>query len=116
MKKISLCLGAALLAGLAGCAGNDHLDTNRLTKVDENHANLEANGARYTLDSYIIPFNQPYFISVQRDDGKPLTIAEAAAVAQPYIETRGCTQPVARRPDLDKSNAAKTQWIVGIEC
>ncbi|CAM4032382.1 hypothetical protein CCOS865_01438 [Pseudomonas reidholzensis] len=116
MKKISLCLGAALLTSLVGCAANETLDTSRLTKVDENHASIEANGARYTLDSYIIPFNQPYFISVQRDDGKPLTVAEAAAVAQPYIEPRGCTQPVARRPDLDKSNGSKTQWIVGIEC
>ncbi|WP_414155683.1 hypothetical protein [Pseudomonas sp. BNK-43-a] len=116
MNTISLCTGALLGLFMVGCAVQDKLDTSRLTRFDEYHANLEANGARYTLDAYIIPFYQPFFITVERDDGKPMELAEAAAVAQPYIVPRGCTQPAARRPDLDRSNAAKTQWIVGIEC
>jgi hypothetical protein len=117
MKTISTCLSTMLMGSLlAGCATQDALDTSRLTRFDEYHANLESQGARYTLDSYIIPFQKPFYISVQRDDGKPLSVNEAAAVAQPYIEPRGCTAPVVRRADLDRSNAAKTQWLIGIEC
>lgn len=81
MNTMSLCTGALLGLFMVGCAVQDKLDTSRLTRFDEYHANLEANGARYTLDAYIIPFYQPFFITVERDDGKPMELAEAAAVA-----------------------------------
>ncbi|QVM93699.1 hypothetical protein JYG34_12040 [Pseudomonas entomophila] len=117
MNKISTCLHVTLMvSALAGCATQDTLDTRHLTRFDDYHANLDSNGVRYTLDSYIIPFQNPFYISVQRDDGKPLSVSEAANVAQPYIEPRGCTAPVVRRADLDRSNGAKTQWLIGIEC
>lgn len=116
MKVTSL----ACLAGLAlltlGCASPSTLDTRHLTRFDEYHANLEIAGQRYTLDAYIVMFQKPFYITVERDDRRAMTIDEAARVAEEYIKPRGCTDPLVRRADLDRSNADKTQWMVGIEC
>lgn len=73
-------------------------------------------GQAYILDSYIAPFQRPYYVLVRKSSNKPLTVDEASSVAAPYIKSRGCTTPLSRRSDLDKTNANKTQWLIGIEC
>lgn len=101
------------------CIGNafaDSVDTRKLTLVEENHANLTIESVAYTFDSYIIPFQQPCYVKVKRDDNKPMTLEEAAKVAEEYIRPRGCTDPLSRRKDLDKSNSDKSQWLIGILC
>lgn len=109
-----------ILSVLVGwhCIGNaaDGVDTKRLTLVEENHAKIKIESVAYTLDSYVIPFQQPYYVQVKRDDSKPMTLEEAERVAEQYILPRGCTDPLSRRRDLDKSNSDKTQWLIGILC
>ncbi|KAF1855028.1 hypothetical protein Lal_00008405, partial [Lupinus albus] len=52
------------------------------------HANLEIAGQRYTLDAYIVMFQKPFYITVQRDDRRPMSIDEAARAAEEYIKPR----------------------------
>jgi len=94
----------------------DDINTSRLTLVEENHAALTVDKVSYTLDSYIIMFQQPYYILIRRDDKQPLSLEEAVPVAEQYIRPRGCTQPLKRRADLDRSNSDKTQLLIGFAC
>ncbi|WP_374979205.1 hypothetical protein PSGK_20730 [Pseudomonas solani] len=116
MKMTSLACLAGFVLLVQGCASSSEIDTRHLTRFDEYHANLEIAGQRYTLDAYIVMFQKPFYITVQRDDRRPVSIDEAARAAEEYIKPRGCTEPLVRRADLDRSNADKTQWMVGIEC
>jgi hypothetical protein len=116
MKMTSLACLAGFVLLAQGCATSREIDTRHLTRFDEYHANLEIAGQRYTLDAYIVMFQKPFYITVQRDDRRPMSIDEAARAAEEYIKPRGCTEPLVRRADLDRSNADKTQWMVGIEC
>ena len=100
--------------GSVSAAGR--IDTSRLNLVEENHAELEIAGEVHVLDTYIILFERPYYIHVRKLSGTPLSEGEAASIAAEYIAPRGCTTPLARRGDLDQSNADKTQWLIGIEC
>ena len=100
--------------GYASATGD--VDTRKLTLVEENHATLTIGNVAYTLDSYIIMFQQPYYVKVKRDDNKPIPLEEAVKVAKEYIQPRGCTEPLSRRTDLDKSNSDKSQWLIGILC
>ncbi len=92
------------------------VDTNKLVLVEENRTNIEKGGVLYNLDSYIMPFQQPYYITVKRGDNKKLSLESAEKIAVKYIKPRGCTVPLVRRPDLDKSNANHTQWLIGVSC
>lgn len=116
MKMTSLACLPGFVLLVQGCALSREIDTRHLTRFDEYHANLEIAGQRYTLDAYIVMFQKPFYITVERDDRHPMSIDEAARAAQEYIKPRGCTEPLVRRADLDRSNADKTQWMVGIEC
>ncbi|WP_139133781.1 MULTISPECIES: hypothetical protein [Pseudomonas] len=116
MKYLKIVLTAITVSSILGCASNNNIDTSNLVLVKENHATIIRDGNSYILDSYIIPFQQPYYITVKRNDKKPISLTEASEVAEEYIQPRGCTEPLARRPDLDKSNADKTQWLIGVEC
>ncbi|QHB71531.1 hypothetical protein [Stenotrophomonas sp. 364] len=49
----------ALLVAPAQAAGQKEVDTRRLTLVEENHAEVTREEQRYTVDSYIMPFQQP---------------------------------------------------------
>lgn len=82
----------------------------------ENHAELNLNGQTYVLDSYIVPFQQPYYVLVRKGGNQALTKSEAESVASAYIQPRGCTAPVKRRGDLDRTNKSSTEWLIGIEC
>lgn len=118
MKRISSTLiaitTATLLSACATGAGN--IDTSRLSLVEENHAEVAKNGTMYVLDTYIVPFQRPYYVYVKQVANKSIENSEATAIAIDYIKPRGCTTPATRRPALDRSNSTKTQWLIGIEC
>ena len=120
MKKVPhLSLSALLVAVITGCAtggGAASIDTSRLNLVKENQAQITKNGATYALDTYIVPFQQPYYVLVRQNPSKSMELSEAVSVATEYIKPRGCTAPISRRADLDRSNASKSQWLIGIEC
>lgn len=117
MKASHFIISATLcISCMSYAAPAEDVDTSSLTFVDENHVNLTINKVAYTLDSFIVPFEQPYYVRVKRDDSKPLTLEQAVAIAEEYIQPRGCTEPLVRREDLDKFNSNKSQWIIGIAC
>lgn len=107
---------ATLLCSVGSVSAGDDVDTKRLTLVEENHAQLTIQNVPYTLDSYIIMFQQPYYVKVKRDDLKPIPFEVAVAVAKEYIQPRGCTEPISRATSLDKSNSDNSQWLIGILC
>ena len=90
--------------------------SSELVLVEENHARLTFNGTTYLLDSYIVVFEQPYYISLHREDGLAIDAADAERIAINYIKPRGCTSPLIRRPDLDQRSANNTWWIIGVAC
>ena len=90
--------------------------TRGLTLVDENHHVTIIGPDRYVLDSYIIPFQQPYYILVRKQSGAPFIKHAAEVVAIDYIKPRGCTEPLKRRPDLDKQSADATHYLIGVTC
>ena len=117
MKYLKTALTVIAASSTLGCASStNNLDTSHLVLVKENHATITKADISYTMDSYIVMFQQPYYITVKRNDNKPITLTEASEVAEEYIQPRGCTEPLSRRPDLDKSNGDKTQWLIGVEC
>lgn len=87
-----------------------------LMKVDENHAVLRYDNVPYVLDSFIIPFAQPYYILIQRQDKQPFDKNTATKIAIDYIKPRGCTTPLQRRSELDKQNSKGSQYLVGVAC
>lgn len=106
----------AFLVAPAQAAGQKGVDTHRLRLVEENHAEVTRGEQRYTVDSYIMPFQQPYYVLVRSAAHQPIKKQEAASIAVEYIAPRGCTTPISRREDLDDANADETQWLIGIEC
>lgn len=88
----------------------------RLTLVEENHAELYFNGVKYILDSYIVMFENPYYIIIEREDKSPIEYQEAIDISIDYIKPRGCTSPLERLPNLDRHNEDKTKWMIGISC
>ena len=87
-----------------------------LMKVDENHAVLRYDNVAYVLDSFIIPFAQPYYILIQRQDKQPFDKNTATKIAIDYIKPRGCTTPLQRRSELDKQNSKGSQYLIGVAC
>ncbi|GHB79605.1 hypothetical protein GCM10008107_31400 [Psychrosphaera saromensis] len=88
----------------------------KLTLVDGNHAEVTVRGVTFILDSYIVAFENPYYIKIYREDGQQLDLEDAEKVSIKYIEPRGCTEPVTRRPDLDSYNKTTSEWLIGISC
>ena len=116
MRMVALIVAASALVPGAAAWAADGIDTSNLTLVSENHAELTIGGVDYVLDSYIVLFQRPYYIRVIRDDGKPIEKPTAIDVAREYIETRGCTDPLERRPQLDQKNSDESEWLIGIAC
>ncbi|WP_230655624.1 hypothetical protein [Psychrobacter sp. I-STPA10] len=85
-----------------------------LLKVDENHAVLSYDNVPYVLDSFIIPFAQPYYILIQRQDKQLFDKNTATKIAIDYIKPRGCTVPLQRRSELDKQNSNGSQYLIGV--
>lgn len=104
-------------AGLSGCANTNGLQIgDNLHLVEENHAEIQQDGVTYILDSYIVLFEQPYYITLQRRDGQPVSLEQAEKIAIEYIKPRGCTEPPVRLPKLDRHNGDKSAWMIGINC
>ncbi len=101
---------------LAACATTSNVDTSKLSLVKENHAEMVVNGKKYTLDSYLKPFQRPYYVSISSADKTPIEKSEAILLAREYIKPRGCTKPMSLRPDLDQFNSDRNKWLIGIEC
>lgn len=90
--------------------------TQGLTRVDENHLVTQIGPDTYVLDSYIIPFQQPYYILIRKQDGTSFLKPTAESIAIDYIKPRGCTEPLKRRSDLDKQSADGSQYLIGVTC
>jgi hypothetical protein len=84
--------------------------------VEENHAELEHDGRSYVLDSYIAMFEQPYYIHIRAADAQKLEATALEGMAAEYIKPRGCTQPLERRSDLDRSSADGAEIVLGFQC
>lgn len=109
-------LVAASLASLPGMAADSSLIERSWVKVDENHVEQEHAGRNYVLDTYIVMFQQPYYIHVRASDQQPLVTDDLLDMASEYIKPRGCTQPLERRGDLDRSSADRTELVLGFQC
>ena len=116
LKRIMMVLIVSSLLGACATTTTSRIDTSQLSIVKENHAEITIDKVDYILDSYIILFQRPYYITVSRSDNAAIEKDIAVAVASEYIKPRGCTTPLSRRPDLDQNNADKTQWLIGVEC
>ena len=126
IKALVITFGTTLLL-LTGCQSTSNISgsatatnatslTQGLEKVDENYAAITVNKEVYVLDTYIIPFQQPYYILVRKQDGKRFSKNIADVLAVSYIKTRGCTETLVRREDLDKSSSDSTQHLIGVAC
>lgn len=87
-----------------------------LSWVEENHHETKIADGTYVLDTFIVPFEQPYYVLVRRTDEKRISKNVAALIGETYIQPRGCTEPLVRRADLDKQNATGSVYLVGFAC
>ena len=87
-----------------------------LSLVEENHYQTKIADGIYILDTFIVPFEQPYYVLVRRTDEKRISRNVAALIGETYIQPRGCTEPLVRRADLDKQNATGSVHLVGFAC
>lgn len=100
-----------------GCSSTaSNLDTTNLDLVKENHAEIKKGSEKFILDSYIIPFERPYYVLIRNDKNTSISADVAHSIAQEYIKPRGCTTPISLRNDLDRKNSNSSQWIIGIDC
>ena len=109
------CQSTSNISGSATATNATSL-TQGLEKVDENYAAITVNKEVYVLDTYIITFQQPYYILVRKQDGKRFSNNIADVLAVSYIKTRGCTETLVRRENLDKSSSDSTQHLIGVAC
>ena len=114
MKKIVIFI--FVLMTLMSPNLNAQNEGKRLTLVKENHAELSFEGVKYILDSYIVMFENPYYITIEREDKAPIEYQEAIDISIDYIKPRGCTSPLKRLPNLDKRSEDKTKWMIGVSC
>ncbi|MEQ3681608.1 hypothetical protein [Alcanivorax sp.] len=91
-------------------------DVGRYVLVEENTAEVNHAGVQYLLNTYIVMFEQPYYITVERVDEKVVDLEVAEKIAVEYIKPRGCTEPLKRRKDLDQKNDTETKIVIGVAC
>ena len=113
--KITIALAAVALLCSTAAAGQSLIAKNWM-KVEENHAQLQHEGQDYVLDSYVVPFQQPYYIHVRAKDTQAWETDDLLDMVSEYIKPRGCTQALERRSDLDRSNAEGNERILGFQC
>ena len=121
MKKQTIIITIATVLAIisfSSCATSapDRIDLSQLNLVKENRSTETYKGRDYHLDSYIRPFQNPYYVKVSSADGKPVSKEDAVQIAIKYIKPRGCTSTPVRKPNLDRSNKLKSQWLIGISC
>ncbi len=119
MKKVvGILLSAALLSG---CLGSAPVLPDRSVEVTENRLdNFKApNGVMYNMRTYIVPFENPYYITVSPtvsigsfENGNGI----AARTALAYIKPRGCTSKPRRIADKDIFDATNNAWTIVISC
>lgn len=114
VKQLTLTVITSAL--ISACATTSAIDTSKLSLVKENHAEMIFEGQRYILDSFIKPFQRPYYVAVSSAEKVAIDKNAAIEIAKKYIKPRGCTTPISLRPDLNQSNAEKNKWLIGIEC
>ena len=114
MKKIIFSLMISFVLSTSSLIAQN--EVKRLTLVKENHAELSFVGVKYILDSYIVMFENPYYITIEREDKAPIKYQDAVDISIEYIKPRGCTAPLKRLPSLDRHNEDKTKWMIGISC
>lgn len=112
MKKIVV----VMIIFLAFQNLNAKNEEKRLTLVKENYAELSFDGIKYILNSYIVMMENPYYITIEREDKGKIEYQEAVNISIEYIKPRGCTSPLERIPSLDRYNTDKTKWMIGISC
>ncbi len=117
MKRITttVIIAAALLSASSVAADIGLVERNWV-KVDENHAEVSHAGRDYVLDTYIVMFQQPYYIHVRAKDTQAWETDDLLDMVSEYIKPRGCTQALERRSDLDRSNAEGNERILGFQC
>ena len=95
---------------------NNPIKSKKLLLVNENYAKISYNKIKYILNSYIVKFENPYYVTIEREDKGAITFEDAINISIDYIKPRGCTSPIKRLPNLDKNNKEKTKWMIGISC
>lgn len=117
MKGLTLAAftAASILSAPCLAARSPLIDRNWVM-VDENHAELEQGSRNYVVDSYIVMFQQPYYIHIRAEDGQKLDAASVEGLAADYIKPRGCTEPLQRRSDLDRSGSDAAEVVFGFQC
>lgn len=97
-------------------APDAYVDGVGMLHFKEYHAKVPHKDKTYLLDSYVVPFQQPFYLHVRTTDGTPIIKEMAVQIAIDYITPKGCTEPLVRRPELDRHTPDKTEWIVGVAC
>ncbi len=87
-----------------------------LILVEENKAQIEKDGVVYILNTFIVAFEQPYYIFVERKDKGEIDFNKALEISKEYIKPRGCTAPLERRYDIDVAVPGKSAVVIGIAC
>ena len=129
MKLLKAMVCVSAVAFVAGCAAGPEMARGgsvagaqqsliaaNWVKVDENHAEMQRDGKRFLLDSYIVMFQQPYYVHVRTAAGDKLRVDDVEALVKEYIQPRGCTSPMVRDKKLDKQNADSTELVLGVLC
>lgn len=94
----------------------DERHLGRLVESDEYAGSIERDGVTYNVKVYIIPFEQPYYVSIQRQDGEVIDAENIVSIADEYIQEDWCTVPRERRPNLDRRFSGGTHYLIGIAC
>ncbi|GEM_PF-5445400 len=120
---VSAVTGFFVSVFLAGCVSQNananiyersKFATDNMMLVEENHVVMQVSGNEITLDSYVVPFRNPYYIVLKAT--KPIAKKDAEALAVKYILPRGCTSKLYRLPFLDKTDGTQKHYMFGVSC
>lgn len=109
---------AVVLGACATAGGNLPADA---TEVTENRVSnyTGSDGRRYNLRTYVVPFENPYYITVT-PAGRALAFENGARIASStaatYIQSRGCTGNISRLSSQDVYDPASKTWTIVISC
>lgn len=110
---------AAVVLGACSTAGGTLPEG--ATEVTENKVSnyTGTDGRRYDLRTYIVPFENPYYITVT-PAGRSLafenSVRIASSTAAAYIKSRGCTGNISRLSSQDVYDGASKTWTIVISC
>lgn len=119
MKKWGL--AATIAVVLAACSGGGGFLPDDAVEVTENRVDsfVGPSGAFYDMRTYVVPFEEPYYITV-RSARRTLAFDRAGraagSAAAAYIRTRGCDGNLSRLSSQDKYDSASETWTIVISC